>query len=243
MAQSKSGAKARAKRPAPAKTAGKSTARKPAAGASSKADAKAKGAEEARIAKAKQLEELDAAGVGKKPVKKAGAKPAKTVAKAIAQVVAPMRNSDFPRTYIKQVSVSLNDPDHTVTLTWTGPDAAGHETGPFRSSPGAGMRGLNCDDTATSRRNGSKCTPKGTFTVSGFAAHLNSDSRATFVTWFVRERGIATHYFPSVPTFAASHGCVRIELKRIAQLIQSNSRVGLTKIVVDGTWTKPAHQY
>ena len=131
----------------------------------------------------------------------------------------------------------------SLTLKWTGPQAAGQDSGPFRSSPARGMKGLNCDLVATSRRSGSKCTPKGTFAVSGFQSRLNSDSRATYVTWFVRARGIALHYFPSVPKYAASHGCVRLEKKSVAQLIQSNSRIGLTNVVIDGTWTKPAKQW
>jgi hypothetical protein len=196
-----------------------------------------------RIAEAKKLEALDrpkASGAAAKKTKKSAQ--GLTLA-AAASAAHPLRNSDFPETYIQQISVKLDDPNHPVTLTWTGPQAAGQETGPFRSSPGAGLKGLNCDNTATSRRNGSKCTPKGTFAVSGFQDHLNSDSRATFVTWFVRERGIALHYFPSVPKSAASHGCVRLELKRVAQLIQSNSRTDLTSVVIDGTWTKPAKQW
>ena len=72
---------------------------------------------------------------------------------------------------------------------------------------------------------------------------LNSDSRAACVTWFLRERGIGLHYFPSVPKSAASHGCVRLERKSVAQLIQSNSRIGLTSVVVDGSWTKPSKQW
>ena len=63
------------------------------------------------------------------------------------------------------------------------------------------------------------------------------------MTWFVPARGIALHFYPLVPTFPASHGCVRLETRRIAQLIQNNSRVGITTVVVDGTWKKPAHQY
>jgi hypothetical protein len=195
-----------------------------------------------RIAEAKKLEALDrpkASGAAAKETKKS----VKGLALAAASAAHPFRNSDFPETYIQQISVKLDDPNHPVTLTWTGPQSTGQETGPFRSSPGAGLKGLNCDNTATSRRNGSKCTPKGTFAVSGFEDHLNSDSRATFVTWFVRERGIALHYFPSVPKSAASHGCVRLELKRVAQLIQSNSRIDLTSVVIDGTWTKPAKQW
>ena len=102
----------------------------------------------------------------------------------------PLPNGE---TYIQEISVSLDDPDHWLTLTWTGPNADSQETGPFRTSPGAGLRGLNCDDNATSRRSGSKCTPKGTYPVEGFQRRLNSDSRATYVTWFVQSRGVALH--------------------------------------------------
>jgi hypothetical protein len=155
----------------------------------------------------------------------------------------PFRNDDFPQTYIQQISVSLGDPDHSLTLTWTGPKADSQETGPFRTSPGAGLKGLNCDDDATSRRSGSKCTPKGTRPVQGFQRRLNSDSRATYVTWFVQSRGVALHYFPTVPEYAASHGCVRIELVDVARLIQDNSIVDDTQVVVSGTWTKPPKQW
>jgi peptidoglycan hydrolase-like protein with peptidoglycan-binding domain len=153
----------------------------------------------------------------------------------------PLPNDDS--TYIKEISVSLDDPDHWLTLTWTGPNADSQETGPFRTSPGAGLRGLNCDDEATSRRSGSKCTPKGTYPVQGFQRRLNSDSRATYVTWFMQRRGIALHYFPTVPEYAASHGCVRIESEDVARLIQNNSRVDETQVVVGGTWTKPSKQW
>jgi len=155
----------------------------------------------------------------------------------------PFWNDDFPQTYIQQISVSLDDPDHSLTLTWTGPKADSQETGPFRTSPGAGLKGLNCDDDATSRRSGSKCTPKGTHPVQGFQRRLNSDSRATYVTWFVQRRGIALHYFPIVPEYAASHGCVRIESVDVARLIQDNSIVDDTQVVVSGTWTKPRKQW
>jgi hypothetical protein len=155
----------------------------------------------------------------------------------------PFRNDDFPQTYIQQISVRLDDPDHPLTLTWTGPKADSQETGPFRTSPGAGLRGLNCDNDATSKRSGSKCTPKGMRSVEGFARRLNSDSRATYVTWFMQGRGIALHYFPIVPEYAASHGCVRIESVNVARLIQDNSLVADTQVVVSGTWTKPRKQW
>ena len=162
---------------------------------------------------------------------------------ALLQAAGPLQNDDFSQTYIREISVSLDDPDHWLTLTWTGPNADSQETGPFRTSPGAGLRGLNCDDGATSRRSGSKCTPKGTYPVQGFQRRLNSDSRATYVTWFMQRRGIALHYFPIVPEYAASHGCVRIESEDVARLIQKNSRVDETQVVVSGTWTKPSKQW
>jgi hypothetical protein len=183
-----------------------------------------------RMARAKKLEALDAG------------KPAfKVPLQALA--AHPLRNDNFPDTYIQEISVSLDDPDHWLTLTWTGPNADSQQTGPFKTSPGAGLRGLNCDDEATSRRSGSKCTPKGTYPVQGFQRRLNSDSRATYVTWFMQRRGIALHYFPIVPDYAASHGCVRIESEDLARLIQDNSLVDQTQVVVSGTWTKPLKQW
>ena len=162
---------------------------------------------------------------------------------ALLQAVGDTQPLPNGETYIRQISVSLDDPDHWLTLTWTGPNAGSQETGPFRTSPGAGLRGLNCNDEPTSRRSGSKCTPKGTYPVQGFQRRLNSDSRATYVTWFMQRRGIALHYFPSVPEYAASHGCVRIESEDVARLIQKNSRVDETQVVVSGTWTKPPKQW
>jgi hypothetical protein len=162
---------------------------------------------------------------------------------ALLKAAGPLRNDDSSQTYIREISVSLDDPDHWLTLTWTGPNADSQETGPFRTSPGAGLRGLNCDNETTSLRSGSKCTPKGTYPVQGFQRRLNSDSRATYVTWFMQRRGIALHYFPIVPKYAASHGCVRIESEDVARLIQNNSRVDETQVAVNGTWTKPSKQW
>jgi hypothetical protein len=196
---------------------------------------------QAAIARAKRLEKLDAApprlGKKKSAIGKALGK-----LKAAVSAAAPASTS-IPQTFIQQINVSLNDPMHAMTLSWTGPDAASQQTGPFHTSPGAGLRGLNCNDVATSRRSGTLCTPKGTFTVESFASSLNSDSRATHVTFFVRSRGIGLHYFPTVPQVAASHGCVRIQDERIARLIHDNARAGITQVVVDGTWTKPPKQW
>ncbi len=226
-----------AKKSAAAATGAAGTRKLPARAAKTKPKSPARAGaavDPAGVARAKALEALDAS----KPV----AAPAAAAARRAGPAF-PLRNADFPRTYIKEINVSLNDPDHPLTLVWTGPQGGSQETGPFRTSPGAGLKGLNCDNATTSRRSGTLCTPKGTHTVSGFQSRLNSDARATFVTWFVRARGIALHYFPSVPPYAASHGCVRIESKRVAQLIQENARADLTKVVIDGTWTKPAKQW
>jgi len=191
-----------------------------------------------RIAAAKRIEKMDRPKPGK-----SGSQMTERLVAASASTSRPQRNSDFPDTYIAEIFVRLEDPDHPVTLTWTGPNARAQEAGPFRSSPGAGLRGLNCDELATSKRSGSTCTPKGTFTVTGFASRLSSHPEATEVTWFVPRRGIALHYYPSVPKYAASHGCVRLESKRVAQLIKNNSRADITRVIVDGTWTKPRHQW
>ena len=79
--------------------------------------------------------------------------------------------------------------------------------------------------------------------VTGFASQLNSHPEATDVTWFVPARGIALHYYPSVPDYAASHGCVRLESRRVARLIRHNSLANITQVIVDGTWTQPSHQW
>ena len=154
-----------------------------------------------------------------------------------------LRNGDFPATHIAKIHVSLDGPEHLVTLEWEGPHAQDGETGPFVSSPGAGIQGHNCDDAAASQHSGSKCTPKGKFVVEGFEPHLNDDPRAVHVTWFKRDRDIALHFFPEVPPYAASHGCVRLQSDHAAHLIYDNSVAGVTEVTVEGTWTKPPHQW
>jgi hypothetical protein len=236
----------RPKRSVAAKTsrkrvAAKKTGTRKATVAKSKKTPKKEGVSEAAIERTRRLEKRDAAPP--RAEKKKG-----TLRKALDKIQAAVSlssstNSGFPKTYIRQVNISLTDPMHAMTLTWTGPNAAGQPTGPYHTSPGAGLRGLNCDNAVTSRRSGTRCTPKGTFTVQSFARRLNSDSRATHVTFFVQARGIALHYFPIVPNVPASHGCVRIQDESVARLIHDNARTGLTKVVVDGTWTKPPKQW
>ena len=80
-----------------------------------------------RIKEAKKLEAIDRADAPRK---------ASAVAKASA--AHPLRNSNFPKTYIKEISVKLDDPHHALTLKWTGPQAADQDPGSFRSCPAAG---------------------------------------------------------------------------------------------------------
>jgi hypothetical protein len=163
----------------------------------------------------------------------------------------PLRNSDYPNTFISEIDVSLDDPDHEVKLVWKGPKAKDQETGPFKSSPGAGVIGMDCNDEKTSQTSGSMCTPKGTRTVESIQDRLGDDEHATHVTMFDNHtgpkgeapRGIALHFYPNVPDFPASHGCVRLKEERVAELIHDNVVVNVTKVVVSGTWKKPAHQW
>ena len=155
------------------------------------------------------------------------------------------RNDDFPQTFIQQVSVSLDDPDHSLTLTWTGPKADTQEKGPFRTSPGAGLKGLNCDDDATSGSQlRKKCTPKGTLfqcraSNEGSIAilelrTLRGLSKAEALRFTISPLCLS----PRPPTAVYS-----IELVDVARLIQDNSLVDDTEVVVSGTWTKPSKQW
>jgi hypothetical protein len=146
-----------------------------------------------------------------------------------------LRNAGFPRTYIRSIRVDLTSPNHWVRLNWTGPDAASQERGPFHSSPGRGLGNNDCDDVDESNRDGSNCTPKGTFTVQGCSDSMPSYTHCRFVTWFQVARGVAFHYYPNVPNYPASHGCVRLNA-HAAQLIHNNSKIGSTEVVVDGKW-------
>jgi hypothetical protein len=87
-----------------------------------------------RIARAKKLEALDAGKTPSKVSRKKALAP-----QPLTLASHPLRNDDFPQTYIQEISVSLDDPDHWLTLTWAGPNSNSQETGPFRTSPGAGL--------------------------------------------------------------------------------------------------------
>jgi Domain of unknown function (DUF4157)/L,D-transpeptidase catalytic domain len=144
------------------------------------------------------------------------------------------RVADFPATFIGHIEVDLTSPRHDVTLTWAGPNAAGQPTGPFHSSPGAGCCKRNC--ATDSNVPESDCTPVGTFTVGKHSCHMSKFPEAKNVTWFGRS-GIALHFYPSVPDWPASHGCVRLG-ETASRVIYDNSVAGRTSVTVGGTWTR-----
>lgn len=140
-------------------------------------------------------------------------------------------------TYITSIEVNLWTQE--LSLEWTGPLADEKPVGPFRCSPGAGLRGVDCDDVATSKTPNTNCTPKGSFPVLGYMNSFPAFPSATYVTLFQSvARGIALHYYPSVPRYPASSGCVRIESEAIAREIFHHSReqsqLNPTMVVVRG---------
>ncbi|WP_442510530.1 L,D-transpeptidase [Novipirellula sp. SH528] len=144
-------------------------------------------------------------------------------------------------TYIKKINVDLST--QLVTIEWTGPNAVGKEEGPFHCSPGRGKGNVDCDDVETSKKKGTECTPKGTFKVLGKDRRFSTSPRAEWVVRFQsKERGIALHYWPTVPKYPASHGCVRLAKKDAAKLIYDNSTIDVTVVNVSGTLrTAPNH--
>ena len=153
-------------------------------------------------------------------------------------VVGSQRNSDFPNTYIGRIHLDLTSPNQWLRLSWGGPDAANQNTGPFRSSPGAGWGDNNCNDVVESNCPGSLCTPKGVRKVEGFADYLKDSPVHRYVTWIDVRRAIGFHSCPSVEPVPASAGCVRLE-SYAARLIHDNAIKGKTEIVIDGIWTNP----
>jgi hypothetical protein len=148
------------------------------------------------------------------------------------------RNEDFPKTYIGRIHLDLTGPYHWVRLEWAGPRAAYQNTGPYRSSPGAGAGTNDCNDPVESNCPNSLCTPKGVRKVEGFMEHLQDNPQFRYVTLIDARRVIGFHAHPSLPPFPASQGCVRLE-PYAARLIYDNSIQGVTEIVIDGAWTNP----
>ena len=136
-------------------------------------------------------------------------------------------------TYITKVKVDLAKQE--VTLEWTGPAASTKEKGPFKCSPGKGKPGVDCDDVETSKKSGTLCTPKGDFKVIRHEKHFSSSPNAKWVTRFQDDsRGIALHFYPTVPNYPASNGCVRLASISAAKLIHDNTKPGVSVISVFG---------
>ena len=132
-------------------------------------------------------------------------------------------NNSMAQTYISKVIVDLWKQE--VTLEWTGPNAATQKKGPFHSTPGESPPGVDCDDVETSKRRGTSCTPKGEFLVNYRERRFSKFPEAQWVTRFQDDsRGIALHYYPIVPEYPNSDGCVRIASLKAAKLIHENTR-------------------
>jgi hypothetical protein len=152
-----------------------------------------------------------------------------------------LRLEDFPQTYVGRIHLDLTSPNHSVTLTWVGPNAAPQQRGPFHSSPGAGWGTNDCNDPIESNCFNSRCTPKGLRKVEALRDSIVSNPQLRYFTVIDGIRAIGFHSHPSVPDYPASQGCIRLE-PYAAQLIFENAIVGVTEVLVDGTWTNPNNQ-
>jgi len=156
--------------------------------------------------------------------------------------------SDFPQTYIKKVSIDLGLYENGMKIHW---NRSTKETralpSSFNISPGAGLCNLCCDDRKTSQDEGSLCTPKGNSEITRNACELGNTSWAKNASYFESgdsRGGIAIHsgYKGHVPSFPASHGCVRTTNEGSA-VVHDNSSASAyrkdpepTKVKVSGTW-------
>jgi hypothetical protein len=100
-------------------------------------------------------------------------------------------NVDFPSTHISRITINLSSLGNGLSVRWANPRGA-IRTGPYRLSPGAGLCCNNCDRPAVSQANGSLCTPKGHWSVTGNSqCTLGGHPNAHNPTHFQRA-GIAT---------------------------------------------------
>ncbi len=136
-------------------------------------------------------------------------------------------------TYISKVKVDLWK--QQITLEWIGSQAATQPKGPFHCAPGRGIDGLSCDDIVTSQSVNTFCTPKGDWKVIGHLRYFEAHPEAKWVTLFQNpHRGIGLHYYPVVPQYPASDGCVRIANCAIARQIWEKTKTNITIISVEG---------
>ena len=149
---------------------------------------------------------------------------------------------DFPATYISSINVSINQ--QKVTLGWTGPSVAEAEQivqdvtgdGIINCSTGAGVRGeTSCNDETHSKDSGSCCTPIGSFTLGGQSCVTPRLSLQNFSGF--QRGGIGFHYYSSVPSHPASHGCVRLH-RGASKIIFDNARTDNTTVNVSGSYSR-----
>ncbi len=155
--------------------------------------------------------------------------------------VASRKNPQFPETYIERIHLDLTSPNQYVDLKWKGTGASAMETGPFRSSTGAGWGSNDCNDPIESNAPNSLCTPKGVRKVEGFLDNLRSRPDCRYVTLIDKARAIGFHSYDFVPPYPDSMGCVRLK-PEVARLIHDNSIAGTTEIVIDGTWSRAGNE-
>ena len=156
--------------------------------------------------------------------------------------------SDFPNTYIEKVSIDLGNHTDGMQIHWNRQTAETRAlASSFDISPGAGLCSLCCDDTATSQTGDSLCTPKGNSEINRYACQLSSTAWAKNASFFElgdSRSGIAIHsgYEGHVPSFPASHGCVRTTNQGSAVVWDNSSARAIredpppTKVEVSGTW-------
>lgn len=153
---------------------------------------------------------------------------------------------DFPATYISQINVDLGNLSSGMTITWnrtTGETSALARSFPI--SPGAGLCNVCCNETDASRESDWLCTPKGNSQINRYRCALGSTAWARNASYFERghsRSGIAIHSGNRgyVPSFPASHGCIRTTNQGSA-VIFDNSADGRgesvqTSISISGTW-------
>ena len=88
---------------------------------------------------------------------------------------------------------------------------------------------------------GTKCTPKGDFLVISYDRRFGDYPEAEWVTRFQDpSRGIALHYYPDVPEYPVSNGCVRIADKAVAKRITEKTKPNISMVSVHGL-LRPKH--
>lgn len=141
-------------------------------------------------------------------------------------------------TYIAKIDVDLWQ--QRITLDWTGECAAEQPRGPYRCSPGAGLTGINCDRTEISRTPDTNCTPKGDWPVISYLRYFEAHPEARWVTLFQSlERGVGLHYYPFVPPYPDSHGCVRVADEAVARQIYDHTHPQESIVSVHGELRPP----